>query len=1098
MINDKFKFIVSCCLATSLTAQSFPSYGNSYLKNSRWSYQIGLKTTTYNLKIVQLLDRISKIEDVYFVYSDKTIEDVVFENVDLSKAQLKNLPEILRLKNLKMVKVNNKQFIIQSIGSPKPRNNSSSSLSEVQQQRTIVGTVVDSQGKNLSGVTVRDIEGNMSVSTDENGKFEIKTAVGNTLSFHSIGYKNQSVTVSSLEILKVILEEKSNELQEVVVVGYGSQKKSDLTGSVGVVDVAKTMNSRPVTNVQELLAGSIPGLNVSKGSGAVGSGASVNIRGTSTIGKSSGTLVLIDGVPGNINTLNPNDIESISVLKDAASASIYGSRAANGVILVTTKSGQALDKLAVNISSSVGFQSPQFMIDFVGAEDFMKLWDQALINDGKPALYGQQGLEDLRNGKYGDVKWYEEIYKKNSAITNNYLAFSGNTEKMKYRFSASHDYQDGTLPNNNYNRIILKPDMTFKITENLSARANIQYTETYIKAPQGETDVWQTQATRVAPIYKVRNAAGQFGPGSAMVNNPIAGVYESGFNKQKYKELMGIFEVAYRPIKGMELKANFSRYTFDNWSKNRVLSYNLYNDAGEVATVQNRVTNLTDAVDNSYRNMLQFTGDYGFNIHKHNFKVLLGYSQEYFNTSNFSAFRDALPFADIDALNTGGQGNMQSKGDAKDVAIQSFFSRLNYDFNGKYLFQANLRADGSSRFAKGHRWGVFPSFSAGWNVHKEDFFHSDVITNLKARASWGILGDAEKVDYYATSAILTYDPAMYGFNGVVVPGAWNNVSINPTISWEESKQTNFAIDLGLLNKINLTAEYFINKRSNILYAPPVPLEFGLGGPLANLLSMESKGMEFQLGYQDRKNDWNWFFNANTSYATNKVKDLAGTGPWIGNSTFTDVGHTYNLPYGYRAIGLFQSEEEIKSSPSQGTNVFPGNIKFEDVNGDGQINGDDRVILRDKPVIRFGFNLGFGWKNIDVSMNAYGALQNARYISNYEGWAFYLSQNARPMHLDNWTTENPNASYPRLSLQYTSNDTQYSDFWLRSANYLKIQNVQIGYNFTGGFLERLKISNLRAFLSGQNLATITNYPGFDPEGSYYPLSRTYSFGVNLKF
>ncbi|HAK30949.1 MAG TPA: hypothetical protein DCO90_17290, partial [Sphingobacterium sp.] len=298
MINDKFKFIVSCCLATSLTAQSFPSYGNSYLKNSRWSYQIGLKTTTYNLKIVQLLDRISKIEDVYFVYSDKTIEDVVFESVDLSKAQLKNLPEILRLKKLKMVKVNNKQFIIQSIGSPKPRNNSSSSLSEVQQQRTIVGRVVDSQGKNLSGVTVKDIEGNISVSTDENGKFEIKSTVGNTLSFHSIGYKNQLVTVSSLEVLKVILEEKSNDLQEVIVVGYGSQKKSDLTGSFGVVDVAKSMNSRPVTNVQELLAGTIPGLNVSKGSGAVGSGASVNIRGTSTIGGSSGTLVLIDGKIG--------------------------------------------------------------------------------------------------------------------------------------------------------------------------------------------------------------------------------------------------------------------------------------------------------------------------------------------------------------------------------------------------------------------------------------------------------------------------------------------------------------------------------------------------------------------------------------------------------------------------------------------------------------------------------------------------------------------------------------------------------------------------------------------------------------------------------
>lgn len=1098
MISDKFKLIVGCCLVTTLTTYSLPTLAIPFNIDRMSSEQVKPKTNSGDLKIDQLLDRITKKENVHFVYSNKIIENVVFEDLNFSEIQLKNLPNILLKKNLKMVKVSNRQFIIQLL----PKTNSLSKLdiqiSDVQQQQVLKGMVIDSIGRKLSGVTVRDIDGNISVQTKADGKFEIETVIGNSLSFHYMGFKDKTITVESWNEMTVVLQEESSDLEEIVVVGYGKQKKSDLTGSVGVVDVAKTMNSRPVTNVQELLAGSVPGLNVSKGSGAVGSGASVNIRGTSTIGGSSGTLVLIDGVPGNIYTLNPNDIESISVLKDAASASIYGSRAANGVILVTTKSGQSGEKFAVNINSSVGIQTPQFMIDFVGSADFMKMWDQALINDGKQPLYGQQGLADLNSGKYADVKWYEEIYKRNSAITNNYISFSGNSEKLNYRFSASHDYQDGTLPNNKYNRIILKPDMTFKITDNLSARANIQYTETYIDAPQGGTETWQSQATRVAPIYMIRNSAGQFGPGSSMVSNPIAGVFESGFNKQKYKELLGIFEVAYRPIKGMELKGNFSRYTNDNWSKNRVLSYNLYNAEGEIASVQNRVTNLTDAVNNSYRNMLQFTADYGFNLDKHNFKFLAGYSQEYFNTSNFSAFRDALPFANIDVLNSGSQTNMQSGGAASDVAIQSIFSRFNYDYAGKYLFQANLRADGSSRFAEGHRWGVFPSFSAGWNVHQEDFFESDFISNLKLRASWGVLGDAEKVGYYATAATLTYNPAIYGFNGVVIPGAWNNVSINPNISWEESKQTNFAIDLGLLNKISLTAEYFINNRNNILYAPPVPMEFGLGGPLANLLSMESKGMEFQLDYQDRKNDWNWFINANSSFSRNKVKDLAGTGPWIGGQTFTDVGLTYNLPYGYKSIGLFQSEEEIKNSASQGSNVFPGNIKYQDQNGDGQINGDDRVVLRDKPVIRYGLNLGFGWKNLDISMNAYGALQNARYISGYEGWAFFLTQNARPMHLDNWTAENPAATYPRLSLQYTSNDSQYSDYWLRSANYLKIQNVQVGYNFSGGILERMKISSLRAFLSGQNLATITDYPGFDPEGSYYPLSRTYSFGVNLKF
>ncbi len=1098
MISDKFKLIVSCCLVTAIIASYLPSYSTSFNSDNRYHEQVKPKTKIKELKINHLLESISKKENVHFAYSNKLIENVIFDGIDPSKVGLKDLPNILSQKNLKMVKVSSKQYIIQI----NPQTNNSSNLNfqilNEQVQTVLHGVVIDSTGRSLSGVTVKEKESNRSVQTNPEGRFEIQTEIGNTLEFNYMGFKRQSLPVINWNEMRVVLHEESSDLEEIVVVGYGKQKKSDLTGSVGVVDVAKSLESRPVTNVQELLAGSVPGLNVSKGSGAVGSGASVNIRGTSTIGGSSGTLVLIDGVPGNIYTLNPNDIESISVLKDAASASIYGSRAANGVILVTTKSGKAGEKFSININSSVGIQSPQFMIDFVGSEDFMKMWDQALVNDGKQSLYGQEGLEDLHNGKYSDVKWYEEIYKKNSAITNNFLSFSGNTENMNYRFSASHDYQDGTLPNNKYNRIILKPDMTFKISDNLSARANIQFTETDIDAPQGGTDAWQSQATRVAPIYFIRNSAGQFGPGSSMVSNPIAGVYESGYNKQKYKELLGIFEINYSPIVGMELKGSFSRYTTDNWSKNRVQSYNLYNEEGEIASVQNRVTSLTEAATNSYRNMLQFTGDYGFNIGSHNLKFLAGYSQEYFNTSNFSAFRDALPFANIDVLNSGSQTNMQSSGTASDVAIQSLFSRFNYDYAGKYLFQANLRSDGSSRFSRGNRWGVFPSFSAGWNIHQEDFFQSEFITNLKARASWGILGDAEKVGYYATAAILTYNPAIYGFNSVVVPGAWNNVSINPNISWEESIQSNFAIDLGLINKINITAEYFVNNRKNILYAPPVPTEFGLGGPLANLLSMESKGMEYGIQYQDRKDDWSWFFNANSSFSKNKVKNLAGTGPWIGGQTFSDVGLTYNLPYGYQSLGLFQSEDEIKNSPSQGSNVFPGNIKYKDQNEDGQINGDDRVILRDKPVISYGLNFGFGWKNLDVSMNAYGALQNARYISNYEGWAFFLTQNARPMHLDNWTADNPNATYPRLSLQYTSNDSQYSDYWLRSANYLKIQNVQIGYNFNAELLTKLRLTNLRVFLSGQNLATITDYPGFDPEGSYYPLSRTYSFGVNLKF
>lgn len=360
------------------------------------------------------------------------------------------------------------------------------------------------------------------------------------------------------------------------------------------------------------------------------------------------------------------------------------------------------------------------------------------------------------------------------------------------------------------------------------------------------------------------------------------------------------------------------------------------------------------------------------------------------------------------------------------------------------------------------------------------------------------MGDAEKVGYYATAAVLTYDPAMYGFNGVLVPGAWNNVAINPEISWERSEQSNFGVDMGVTNKINLSLDYFNNNRSQILYAPPVPAEFGLAGPYNNLLKMRSYGVEALASYTDSKQNWSWGADFNTSFARNKVKDLAGTGPWIEGDSYTEEGQAYSLPFGYQAVGLFQSADEVANSADQGANVMPGNIRYKDQNNDGVINGDDRVVLRDKPSIHVGMNLYIGWKNIDASANFYGVLQNARYISGYEGWAFFLTQNARPMHLDNWSSENPNATYPRLSLQNTSNDTQYSDYWLRKANYFKIQNVQVGYTFPQELMDRYKLRGLRLFLSGQNLATLTDYPGFDPEGGYYPLSRTFSFGANLKF
>ena len=991
------------------------------------------------------------------------------------------------------------------------KKNHSDAVNDNQQlNRKITGTVKDNNGEPVIGANVSVKGTTNGTITDVDGNFSLENISDNDIIVISyIGYTSQEIKAGKQTSLKIILKEDTQAIDEVVVVGFGTQKKVNLTGSIGTVKTDEVLKSRPVTNVQELLAGSVPGMVVSKGSGAAGSGASINIRGTSTIGNSSGVLVLIDGMPGNIYTLNTNDIESVSVLKDAASAAIYGSRAANGVVLVTTKTAKATERPTVEFSSNIGIQNPQFKLDFVGSEDFMRLYDQAMINDGKDAIYGEQGIQDLRAGKYVDNKWYKEIYKKNTIINNTHLALSGKERSIAYRFSISNDYQDGNLPNNNYNRLIFKPDMRFQILKNLEAHASLQSTQTNIKHPNGGTTGWQSQAARISPITPIRNSDGSYAAGGAMGGNPIAGVNESGYSKERHKEMMAIFDVTYSPLKDWNIKGNIATYSHNTTTKNRVSTYYLYDEEGNIAKTENRVSSLKETNTYNFRTQLQFTTDYSFKIASdHNFKVLAGYSQEYYKSDGFWASRDNMPFDNVDVLNTGSSNKQNGSADgdgneyANDVAVQSWFGRLNYDYQGKYLFEASLRADGSSRFAKNHRWGVFPSFSAGWNLHRESFMieTNNWLSELKIRASWGVLGDAEKVGYYPTAQILSYDPKIYAFNDKLVGGAYNNIAVNQNITWEESKYTNIGLDFGLFDqRIKLSADYFINMRDNILYRPPVPSEFGLNAPYSNLLKMKNQGMDIMAGYQDGNGDFHWGIDVNLSYSKNKVLEMGDSERWIENNTVTYLNDRYQLPFGYEAIGLFQSEEEIANSPNQG-NILPGNIKYKDQNGDNIIDGEDRVVLNRKIPLNFGMNLSFGYKDFDFSLNMYGKLNTKKYLQGYEGWAFYLTDNARPMHLDAWSESNPDASYPRLTLTNTSNDydSRYNSFWLRTADYLKIQNVQVGYTVPQSVLERVNIKYLRVYLSGQNLATITGYDGFDPEGGWYPLARTFSFGFNLQF
>ena len=1044
-----------------------------------------------DITVKEAIAQIKKTTGYTFVFSSIDLDTQKKVSLLLKDATIEEtMKQLLKGQKGISYEIKDKKIVIKRAGSQQPGK-----------VTKVTGRVADAKGDPVIGATVMVKGTTNGTITDFDGNFTIEANENAMLEVSFVGFKTQSLEAVGGKMLAVTLKEDTELLDEVVVVGYGSQKKVNLTGSIGTIKPDKALKARAVTNVQELLAGSVPGMTISKGSGAVGSGASINIHGTSTIGDSSGVLILIDGVPGNLYTLNPNDIESISILKDAASAAIYGSRAANGVMLVTTKTGQASEKPKVELSSSVGIQNPQFKLDFVGAEDYMRMYDQAMVNDGKEAFFGEQGIQDLKAGKYADNKWYKEIYRENTLINNTHIAVSGKERSITYRFSVSNDYQDGTLPNNNYNRLIFKPDLQFQLLDNLSAQVSLQYTQTNIKSPQNGTDYWQSQAARISPITFIREANGLYGVGSSMCGNPIAGLHEGGYSKERHKEMLAIFGATYTPLKNWNINAKLSAYSHDQTSKNRVKTYYLYDAEGNVAKTANMVSSVKDSNSYSYRTQLQITSDYTFSLGNiHNFKVLGGYSQEYSKEEGFWASRDNLPFDDIDVLNTGSDNKQNGNNTTRDVAIQSWFGRLNYDYDGKYLFEASIRADGSSRFAKGHRWGVFPSFSAGWNIHREKFMESTSswLSELKLRGSWGMLGDSEKVGYYPTAQVLSFDPKIYTFGGKLVGGAYNNVSVNPDITWEVSELANIGVDFGFFNqRLKLSVDYFNNLRRDILYTPPVPSEFGLSAPTTNLLKMRNQGMDFLASYNDGKNDFRWGIDVNASFSKNKVLEMGDSDMWVEGNSITYLNDRYQLPYGYESEGLFQSEEEIKNHATQ-SNPLPGNIKYKDQNEDGVIDGDDRVVLNRKVPINYGANIHFGYKDFDFSMNMYGRLNLEKYISGSEGWAFYLTQNARPMHLDAWTESNPDASYPRLTLTNTSNDSQYSDYWLRKADYLKIQNIQIGYTLPKKFLEKMNIEYLRLYLSGQNLATITGYDGFDPEGGWYPLSRTFSFGFNLQF
>lgn len=997
-------------------------------------------------------------------------------------------------------------------------------------RQTISGTVKDARsGEPIMGASVRVIGQKAVAVTDANGRYSITAPEGGKLQVNYIGYKVATVTLTPGQtVFNIDLNEDENTLSEAVVVGYGTQKKANLTGSVATMD-AKQLEERPIQNVQQGLQGTMPGVTISATNGAPGQDAGqIRVRGTGTF-NTADPYILIDGVEAaSLSSVDPNDIESISVLKDAASAAIYGSKAANGVILITTKRGKT-GKPKVTYNGYVSVQNVTNTIDRLSSYEYASLYNQALVSEGKSARFTDEELQKFKDGTdpdYPNTDWYDLAYKTGVMQRHN-INVNGGTENMRYMGSVGYLKQTGVLPNAGREQFNGRTNLEMKITKKLTARLNLAYTKNdYTDASSsyygyGNSDQLIRQLNVIAPWIVARYDDGTWGTISD--GNPIAWLDNDIKSYTKNTNFTGLFGLDYDIIKGLKATMTAS-YVNNNSSYSFFNPYYRYNDTKTTEDAELEETE-TRWSRSTFEALLNYDKSFG----QHNLKAMLGWHAESYDYKYVYAYRKSFPNNDLTNLDAGDVSTQTNSGYTRELNMLSWFGRVNYDYAGKYLFEANIRGDGSSRFAKGHRWGYFPSFSAGWRISEEAFMENtrDWLSNMKLRASWGMLGNQDALSEYYP-AINTYSiSASYPFDGALNSGYYQASYRLNDISWEKSTTWGIGLDLGFLrNKLNVSLDYYNRKTTDIIMEVDVPSEFGLGAYYDNVGSMRNQGFELTASYEDQIGDWTFGASVNFAYNKSEILELTAGKDYISADSYGGrhaVGQGYHSYYLYKADGFFQSDEEAQaymdyywpSSGEKGSNPFSkdfkaGDLKYVDTNDDGKIDASDRVYYHGtEPDYTFGLSLHAGWKGLDLSLFFNGVANAYRTFDAYEVYGAFAGDAGHPASIwrDAWSETNTNASMPRIFTDTNSPScwrNAASDFWLQNVSYLRLKNLQIGYTLPKTLLERWGVENVRVFYSVENLFTIDNMKiNVDPEAtsnrlSSYPLLRTHAFGVTVSF
>jgi TonB-linked SusC/RagA family outer membrane protein len=982
-------------------------------------------------------------------------------------------------------------------------------------QDIISGLVVGADGNALEGVQVRNLKTNAITVTVSGGTFEISGDPGDELEFKLIGYGTMVITAS--EAKRVVLTPVETGLSEVVVVGYGTQKKQNLTGAVSSVNFNENTISRPTFNLSSTLTGLVSGLNISQSSATPGAeGFNILVRGQGTMNDAS-PLVLIDGVPGALNSIPPYDVESVTVLKDASSSSIYGSRAANGVILVTTKKGSDA-KMKVSYNTYMGEQSIAKNISFItDMATHMRLVNESegFEKYSSDLIQTWETESKAGNPLYPNTDWYDEMLNP-SFLQQHNLSLRGGAQKINYYMSLGYLDNKGVIDNSGFKSYSFRLNSEARPTKWLSIGERISGSWSN-RAPIDVSTFFgsiRNTTPGVIPKYTDGRYGGEMFNGLPEGTNPRAYVdnIRGDFEEQNLDlQLFGTISF----LKYFKWENNFgiNYRNRRNWIYAR--PYSLWNFQTDFEyplrpNVSNLFNGSTRNYTTVYNSLLRFNESF---TGGHNISALLGFDEEYNRMDAFDARKDDILGDDVIYILDAGTNMVAIDGSGTDDALRSYFGRINYDFKNKYLFEANARYDGSSRFSSNNRWGFFPSFSAGWRILEEPFAHSlnKIFNNVKLRGSWGTLGNNRIGDY---TYQVTYGPVLYPFGGQLQQSVAPKDLANKNIKWETTRITNIGLDLGMMNnRLSLNIDYFDKVTSDILTRIPVPIVMGnFLPPWQNIAKMQNTGVELQVTYHDKIGEKvSYGINGNVSTVNNKVLEFNGNKS-ISGPNITSEGNSFNSFYLLEFDHIIQDQSEIDKLLSDGYTFGtyvggksgPGDILYKDTNGDKVFDDKDRVIKNFSPLPKFiyGLNLNVAFKGFDLNVMGQGVGGVEGYWGNDGFNTFNINEGflQRSVILNRWTPENKSTKYPRLRTSGSAINTVNSDYWLYNTSYFRIKSLQLGYTLPEALITKARISDLRIYTELENYFTFTKFSGYNPENTSmnYPLMKQLVFGLNLTF